>query len=225
MTCVDGTINVMRGKDADYTVRLVDCNKKPIDITGWTFVTVRHKKEGGGSLDISTPLQNGTDEVQTLDYGTVPDGGDFKLKIGDDTTAVIPYNASTTDIENAINALPKQAGVTVAGDFTTGHTITFEGGSGKRDQSTIEIVDNNLVTGVNSVTIGVTVNTEGTPMKGVDVTDAKCGVLKVYLSEEDTVLMAKGKSQDIDVCVRVGSRDLNIPPLRKVLTVEASPFE
>lgn len=219
------TIKMVRYKDADYTVRLQNSNGDPVSIVGWTFIIAKHKKDGGGSVDISSPLDVGQDEVQSITYASVPTSGEFKINIGGEVTTALVYNASTTDIENAINALPKQADVTVAGDFTTGHVITFTGGSGKRNQPSIVIDDNSLVNGVNAVSATVAVVNSGSPQRGVDVVDDKCGLIKVYLSEEDTKLLAKGKNGDIDICVRVGARDLNIPPLRKVLEVEASPFE
>ena len=82
-----------------------------------------------------------------------------------------------------------------------------------------------MALGVNAVNPTITVLTEGVAESGIDVVDEKCGLLKVYLSEAQTPFIAKGKNQDLDVCVRVGARDLNIPILRKVLNVEASPFE
>ena len=219
------TISVVRGRDADYTVRLRDGNDNPIDITGVTFATAKHKKDGGGSVDVSSPKDVGKDEVQTLTFAPTPTAGDFTLTIGDEVTTAIAYNASTTDIENAINALSKQDGVTVSGDFTTGLVVTFTGGSGKRNQPTISVTDNTLANGVNSSAASVVVNTEGSPESGIEFIDVKCGVLKVFLSEEDTSLMAKGKNQDIDIIVRVGAKDLNIPPLSKVLEVKAGAFE
>jgi len=222
----DGVINILRGKDAEYTIIVKDKDGKQLDLTGWTYVKIRHKAEAGGSFDVETPLKVGVDEEQLITWSAVPDAGSFKLKIGDETTTALSFTATQTDIENAINALPKQSGVTVLGDFGAGQSvITYGGGSGARDQATIEIVENTLVLGVNAVTGTVSVTTEGSPEYGIDVVDEKCGVLKVFLSETQTPLLAKGKNQDLDVCVRVGSRDLNIPILRKVLNVEASPFE
>ncbi len=50
-----------------------------------------------------------TNEVQQLVIDGRPTGGNFRLKFGTETTGTIPYNANTTQIENALVALAQIA--------------------------------------------------------------------------------------------------------------------
>lgn len=220
-----GIVNVVRGKDSEFTIHLVDGNGRPVDLTGYTYAKLRLKKDGGGSVDKTSPLKGAVDEVQRITYSLTPSAGTFKLDIDGETSSAIPYNANTTDIENALNGLERISGVSVAGDFTIGHTITFGSGSGGRNISQMTVKESSLNNGVNNAVLVVTTVTQGLASHGIDVFDAKCGAIKVYLTEVDTVLLAKGKKLDMDLCVRVGARDLNIPIIKGLFNVEASPFE
>jgi uncharacterized phage protein gp47/JayE len=90
-------------------------------------------------------LAAGVDAVQKITFGSVPDAGSFKIKYRNETTALIAYNATALDVQNALNALNGLSAVVVTGDFTAGFTITFTGADGERFQKQIEIT-NNLLT-------------------------------------------------------------------------------
>lgn len=102
----------------------------------------------------------GIDEVQDIDFSAVPSSGDFKLQYnGSETTAAIPYTATNTDVQNALNALTSLSAVVVTGDFTAGFTVTFAGADGEQDQPLLVAVDNTLDGG--AVTITITETTRG----------------------------------------------------------------
>jgi len=113
-------------------VRLIEgrgnINIPPIEIAGvgqvarcFTNVTVATINEGGNG--------NPTVQVITLDNAT---GGDWQIEIPDTTagtvTSVLGWDATATDVENALNALPPLTGrVAVTGNNPI-FTITFNAG-------------------------------------------------------------------------------------------------
>jgi len=104
----------------------------------------------------------GVDNVQLVSYSDVPDAGSFKLKYWNDLlsayeiTAALPYNASITDIENALNALTGLSGLVVTGDFTVGHTVTFSGDDGKQPHEILVEDSNTLTKAAAAITITIT---------------------------------------------------------------------
>lgn len=101
----------------------------------------------------------GIDEVQDVDFSAVPTSGDFKLQYnGSEITTAIAWNATNTDVQNALNALSSLSAVTVVGDFTAGFTVTFAGADGEKEQPLLEAVDNTLNGGI---TIAIVETTRG----------------------------------------------------------------
>jgi uncharacterized phage protein gp47/JayE len=119
----------------------------------------------------------GIDEVQDIDFSAVPASGDFKLRYnGSETTAVIAWNATATDVQNALNALTSLSAVTVAGDFTLGFTVTFAGADGEQDHPILEAVDNTLNGGI---TIAIVETTRGwLPYVDIDFQAETAGVVQ-----------------------------------------------
>lgn len=90
-------------------------------------------------------------DVHTIAFTGTPDGnlGDhWALTYGGQTTSDIAYNASNTDVQNAINALSNMSGTVVTGDMTNGFSVEYDG-----DYSSIIV---NLPTGDISGLPGVT---------------------------------------------------------------------
>jgi hypothetical protein len=65
-------------------------------------------------------------EVQTITFDSVPTSGTFELNISSEVTAAINYTQGAPEVKAAIEGLPSITTVTVAGDFTTGFTVTFD---------------------------------------------------------------------------------------------------
>lgn len=96
----------------------------------------------------------GIDEVQDINFSSVPSSGDFKLQYnGTETTAAISHTATNTDVQNALNALTSLSAVVVTGDFTAGFTVIFAGADGEQDQPILVAVDNTLDSGAVTITI------------------------------------------------------------------------
>ncbi len=68
-----------------------------------------------------------TDQAQTLTPDVAPTNGTFKIRIGSLTTAAIAYNATATNIRDAIRLLSGYANVTVTGTLASTVVITFVG--------------------------------------------------------------------------------------------------
>lgn len=113
-------------------------------------------------LDTGITLGASVDEVQTLTFSGVPDSGSFRLRYNNnEDTALIASNATSLDVENALNGLSSLSSVVVAGDFSSGFTITFTGDDGGRPQPLLVVQDNTLVLSSNPVTTNVVETTEG----------------------------------------------------------------
>lgn len=123
----------------------------------------------------SAALIAGTDEVQTLTFGLVPDAGSFKFMYKDQLTASITFAAAAIDVQNALNALSGLSGVTVTGSFTLGFVITFAGADGKQNQPMLTVTNNTLLQGVNTVSTTVVQTTPGVPQATVTLTAESTG--------------------------------------------------
>lgn len=136
----------------------------------------------------------GTDEVQTITFGTGITGGTFKLSFQGQTTAAITWSATNAtlvaNIDAALEALGNigTAGVTTAvGTMTAGIgtiTVTFNGVVGKLAVDTMTVADNSLtgvthVVSVAETTPGVTATARGYK-KGTVLTDSTNG--KLYIN-------------------------------------------
>lgn len=98
------------------------------------------------------PFQNLTNAAQqTISFASVPVSGNWKLIIGGQTTANIAYNASSADVQTAINALTGYFRALVTGNVQYGFVIDFNGSSGGQAQSLAQVTAN---------TTGVTITTD-----------------------------------------------------------------
>ena len=118
--------------------------------------------------------------VQTVTIGGTPAGGTFKLTYGSVSTADLPYNESTANVQAALRALSSinGANVTVTGTAGASYVVTFGGALAGRPVSPIT-ASHNLTGGTNpsatvaQTTAGVTAVNEvqkvelpGTPSSG-----------------------------------------------------------
>ena len=83
------------------------------------------------SVSVTTSGSAAANEVQTLTETGTPTGGTFTLTYGGQTTAPIPYNATATDVADALRGLSNIATGDIAvagGPFpATPITVTFQG--------------------------------------------------------------------------------------------------
>jgi len=112
--------------------------------------------------------------------------------------------------------------ITVVGSVAADFTGSFIGDDGKRDQATLEVVDNNLTDGGLAVDFDVAVTTEGRGESGIEVVNENCAELLIKVSESDVNAMKTGENQDMDLVIRIGAKDLNIPPILERLCVKES---
>ena len=102
----------------------------------------------------------GVDEIQTIGFSAPPTSGTFKLIFDGETTAVINWDDTNTEVQTALNNLTNLAGVTVTGSFAADFVVTFAVADGKTPQNLMTTVDNTLDSG-GSVTITITETTPG----------------------------------------------------------------
>jgi len=129
----------------------------------------------------------GTDEIQTIAFGNVPDGGSFKLTIYSETTTAIAYDAVAQDVEDALNALDRFSGIQVTGSFAGDFVITFAGDDGKQEINILTDVDNTLNLAAVATTITITETTPGVYQGQVDCTCTEDGELAAPYMTVDTI--------------------------------------
>lgn len=108
--------------------------------------------------DTEVTLGTGTDEVQNIAFSATPTAGAFTLKYNTEETTSLAYNASNTDVQNALNALASLSGVTVTGSVAADFVVTFAGDDGKQEQPLLTVGSNTLSSPAATITI-----TETTP--------------------------------------------------------------
>lgn len=90
---------------------------------------------------VAIELASASNEVQLLTFSGTPTAGlglggsGFKLACGTDTTSLLAYNCTYTDIQAALVALPSigSGNCVVTGDFASGFRITFQGAKADTD--------------------------------------------------------------------------------------------
>lgn len=111
--------------------------------------------------DSTVVLIAGTDAVQTISFGNIPDGGSFKLSVYNETTTTIGYDAVAQDVEDALNDLDRFSEVSVSGTFATNFVITFTGNDGTQEIDILVATDNTLNLAAVNTTITITETTPG----------------------------------------------------------------
>jgi hypothetical protein len=109
------------------------------DFTNGFSVTFRgvNAKQPVPQLVQALLASSGVDEVQTISFGSVPDGGTWRLHFGGEYTADMAYNASLTDIQTQLNGLSALSSVVVTGSYAGGIVVTFQGADGKKVQGSL----------------------------------------------------------------------------------------
>ncbi len=103
----------------------------------------------------------GVNEVQTVTISGAPTGGTFTLTFNGATTAAIAYNASTADVQSALQALSTigSGNVTVTGTAGSSYTVAFVKALGWANQP--QMTAAHAFTGGTSPSIAVATTTEG----------------------------------------------------------------
>jgi len=86
----------------------------------------------------------GIGEQQKLVFNHVPAQGSFTLYINNTETISLNYNATYTDINNALLTILGSGNITTSGDFTNGFIFNFKGLLLGRDVYTLELHNNTL---------------------------------------------------------------------------------
>ncbi len=119
----------------------------------------------------STPLDAGTNEVQTLTITGTPTGGTYTLSytgpvnhpITAQVTAPIPFNATAAQVQAALRALPAiRSNVTCAGGPHPGTPITATFNNNLGGRNIAQMTATGSFTGGTSPAIAVTTTTPGT---------------------------------------------------------------
>lgn len=217
-------IEMIKGRGKVFELFIVDKDGRPKDITGWSLIRlgILHDK---GTLKKYAPKTAGTDEVQTLAFSAVPDAGTWALTFDDETTGDLAFDADNAAIQAAINALNEFSDVVVTGSYAVGVVLTFSADDGLREHPLAESVIDGLEEAGSVVTIIPSETTKGIAPNGVDVKEEKCGHLEVELSNEDLDLLNVANDQNIDLYVRIGTKDLDFDPRSLIGILDVSQLD
>jgi uncharacterized phage protein gp47/JayE len=91
-------------------------------------------------------IGTGIDEIQSIVFSAVPTLGTWSLNFNGQITAALPFNATTTTIATALNALSNLSGVTVVGSYAIGFNVTLPGQS---DLPLLVVQTNSTATTIN----------------------------------------------------------------------------
>ena len=218
---------ITQGRDFEFTAFLKDKKtKKPIDITGQTLVSLEMKRTDGTKLIMFAPLTAAVNEIQTISFPSTPTSGKFKLDFGNgNITDFINFDDNAAAVQTAINAVKIFSAVVVAGviDQATGLTLTYGGNDGGRNQPE-PLIDSSTLSDGSTVVPVVAETTTGVAESGIDVVEEKRGEIKIKGSEVESALLKADSNQTAVFIVRIGAKDLNIPPVEDFHTVFSDPL-
>lgn len=128
-------------------------------ISSGTLISVLNNSNSIFETDEEVILVAGTDEVQTITFTGSPVSGTFTLIYNEtEETTALNYNATNTEVQNALNALNSLSGITVTGSVGSGFVVTFAGNDGKQPQPALTEGTNTLSP---STTISIAETTPG----------------------------------------------------------------
>lgn len=110
------------------------------------------------------PTAAAVNEVQTVTISGTPTGGTFTLSFQGATTATIAYNAASSAVQSALQALSTigSGNATVSGSAGGPYTVTFVSGLGGQDVALLT-ANASALTGGSSPSVGVVETTPGEP--------------------------------------------------------------
>ena len=161
----------------------------------------------------------GVDEMQTVTLATapdnVPDAGTFTLTCGGETTADINFDATASDIEDALETLSmfNTGDVTVSGAMADGITFTFDNSLGDVGDVTIT---SSMTDGGVGVTGSIAETTKGRAVQGMLGGHATATIEHGKLTITDTVA---GYSKTDLTMTYSGDGTLTVPSYFEMATV------
>lgn len=122
------------------------------------------------------PTGTGTSEVQTITITGTPTGGTFSLTFGGQTTPALAFNAATSAVQTALQALSSigSGNATVTGTAGSSYVVTFTGVLANSNVS--QILPVGTFTGGTTPAITVATTTGGTVGQLLSFTDDTTGV-------------------------------------------------
>lgn len=99
------------------------------------------------TVETLTQGSAGGAEVQRIAIDREPVGGLFKLKLGGASTAALAYNARSTEIQAALEAIPAigAGNVMVSGSLAAGITVVFQGTLAATNVAELEVQTSGIV--------------------------------------------------------------------------------
>ena len=126
-----------------------------------TFIgSVQNNPDAKFKLDSEATIAAGVSEVQKLVYSAVPTSGVIAYVYGGNQTVDLDFNATVGEIETALEALEGIDDVSITGNYSIGHTITFVGDSANIPFDLLTIGSNTLDNG-GAITVTITEETAG----------------------------------------------------------------
>jgi len=168
----------------------------------------------GGSLIVIPYLTTAQTAVQQITFvgGTNSAvSGHYVLNYNSNPTAQIQWNASATDIQNALQAVSGLGSVTVSGTAAAGFTVTFTGVSGAASLLTVTsntLVDANNVTVVPTPVTTVIGSTAETLDRAINRTQGLVqyfGIMTAEIVPQAVMLLAAAEVQALNCLLFVTS--------------------
>ncbi len=137
----DGSGNVIVG---DGT-RLVDGQSAKLYAPRSNFSNqdLSSKLIGGGTWGWG--IGGGGVEQQLITFPNVPTFGTWMIQYNGNNTTALAYNATSGQVQTALQLVPGLIDTTVSGDFSVGFTLTFGGSLAGVNVAPVTIVNNSLV--------------------------------------------------------------------------------
>ena len=131
-----------------------------VNIPQGSIISVKGNSASRFITSESGTIAEAVNSKQKITFSLVPNSGSWAINFMDEISASLPYNATTTQIKSALEALSNITEISVSGSYSDGFSIEFINDDGLKYQKTFGIISS-LFSSSESVDTAVTVIDEG----------------------------------------------------------------
>jgi len=151
-------------------------------------VSVENNEDAVFATDSSATISAAVDEIQKIEFSTVPTSGTWQLVFSSATTGDLAYNDPANTVSSALESLTSIGtnNVSVSGSYSAGFTIQFDNALSGVGVSMLEA--NNSLSAATTVSITITEVIEGGSYIDITATATTAGAIAASAGQINTIV-------------------------------------